>query len=123
MKNSIIQFLFLLAAVFIFNACKKEAEYKTVTYQITNSHSGFYVNYLNGNAVITKDTVVTASAADIWTYSFKALPRDIAFVSAIYKDSASAILVRILVDGKVFRQGASKNDTTMYVTVSGTIPE
>lgn len=123
MKNSILQILFLLAAAFIFNACEKDAEYKTVTYQITNSPSGFYVNYLNENAVITKDTVVTASAADIWTYSFKALPRDIAFVSAIYKDSASAILVRILVDGKVFRQGASKNDTITYVTVSGTIPE
>ena len=123
MKNKIIKTSVLFLALFSLLACEKSNEYKTVTYQITNSPSGFYVNYLNENAVITKDTIVTASATDIWTYSFKALPRDIAFVSAIYKDSASAIMVRILVDGKVFRQGASKNDTAMYVTVSGTIPE
>jgi hypothetical protein len=47
---------------------------------------------------------------------------EIVFVSAIYKDINSRINVRILIDGKVYKQGASKYDTVRYVTVSGTVP-
>lgn len=114
----------LLIAVILFlalTACEKESE-QAVTYRITNSDSGFEVNYRDGDGILQHEQVATQSAMDIWTYSFDALEGDIVFVSAIYKDINSAIKVQILLDGKVYKEGSSTSDTTKFVVVSGTVP-
>jgi len=114
--------LLITAILFLaLTGCEKESE-QAVTYRITNSDSGFEVNYLDGNGVLQHEQVATQSAQDIWTYSFDAFEGDIVFVSAIYKDINSAIKVQVLLNGKVYKEGSSTSDTTKYVVVSGTVP-
>ena len=81
--------------------------------------------------VINNDGVYSGYEVDVikaimdelkWKYEFIAEEGDIVFVTAIYKDITSAITIQILVDGKVYKQGSSTQDTIRYVTVSGTVP-
>jgi len=113
--------ILILPLIFILFSCQKEKE-KKVSYLITKSVSGFDVNYRTVNGEFQKENVVTASAQDRWEYDFIAEEGDIVFVSAIYKDITSAITVQIIIDGKVYKQGSSSQDTVRYVTVSGTVP-
>lgn len=113
--------LYILPLVFILASCQKDVE-KQVSYRITNSVSGFHVNYRAADGSLVMKDIESASAEDVWQYSFFAREGDIVFVSAIYKDISSAIDVRILIDGKVYKQGSSNQDTVKYVTVSGTVP-
>lgn len=117
MKNFIlIIFLFLVLA-----SCEKVRESK-VSYLITRSASGFKVNYRLPDGTLNKESVVTASAEEKWVYDFVAEEGDIVFVAATYEDISSSILVQIIIDGKVYKQGSSNQDTVNYVTVSGTVP-
>ena len=102
-------------------SCQKAKE-KQVSYIITNSISGFDVNYRVADGSLVKQRVEASSAQDRWQYSYTAEEGDIVFVSAIYKDISSAITVQVLIDGKVYKQGSSSQDTVRYVTVSGTVP-
>ena len=117
MKKIIATTIILL----FFASCEKESKHP-VTYRITNSDSGFDVNYRDDNGKLQSEKVTTQSAEDIWSYSFDAEEGDIVFVSAIYKDINSAIKVQLFIDGKVYKEGSSTGDTTKYVTVSGTVP-
>ncbi len=125
MKNTAFNKLtfLLLVFVFILPSCEKEPEPRQIVYEITRSVSGFDVNYLDKNGILIQESVDVNSAEDIWRYNFTATPRSIVFVSANYKDINSAINVKIKVDGKVYKQASTKYDTTMYVTVSGVVPE
>lgn len=102
-------------------SCEKSKDIK-VSYIITKSVSGFDVNYQTADGTLQSESVLTESAQDRWQYDLIAQEGDIVFVSASYKDIASAILVQILIDGKVYKQGSSSQDTVRYVTVSGTVP-
>ncbi len=113
--------LYLLPLLLILFSCQKTKE-KQVSYIISKSVSGFDVNYRVADGSIIEESVVTASAEDRWQYSFVAEEGDIVFVSAIYKDISSAINIQITIDGKVYKQGSSSQDTVKYLTVSGTIP-
>lgn len=112
--------IFILPFVLLLFSCQKEE--KQVLYQITESTSGFQVNYRGADGSLIKKDIENSSAEDVWQYSYTAEEGDIVFVSAIYKDITSAIDVRILIDGKVYKQGSSSQDTVKYVTVSGTVP-
>lgn len=113
--------LLLIPLILLLFSCEKSTE-KQVTYYITGSISGFDVNYRADDGSIRKESVVTNSAEDEWRYSFPGEEGDIVFVSAIYYDISSAITVQVLIDGKLFKQGSSSQDTVKYVTVSGTVP-
>lgn len=113
--------LYILPVLLLLVSCQKTNE-KKVSYLITKSISGFDVNYRNADGTLIKEHIETASAEDRWQYDFMAEEGDIVFVSAIYKDVYSAIEVQLKVDGKIYKQGSSKQDTVKYVTVSGTIP-
>lgn len=125
MRNIAFNKLSLILVLFVFAllSCDKEPEPRQVVYEITRSVSGFDVNYLDKHGELQQERVEVNSAEDIWRYNFAAPPRSIVFVSASYKDIHSAINVRIKVDGKVYKQASTRYDTTMYVTVSGVIPE
>jgi hypothetical protein len=107
--------------VFVLVACEKESKHPVI-YRITNSDSGFDVNYRDKNGNLQSEKVITQSAEDIWRYSYDANEGDIVFVSTIYKDINSAILIQIFIDGKIYKEGSSTGDTTKYLTVSGTVP-
>jgi hypothetical protein len=118
MKKIVVYVVF---ALFFLASCEKETTYP-VTYRITNSDSGFNVNYRDADGALQSEKVTTQSAEDVWSYSFNALEGDIVFVSAIYKDINSAIRIQVYIDGKVYKEGSSTGDTTKYLTVSGTVP-
>ena len=113
------KYIFFL--LIILSACEKDNS-RQVTYRITDSVSGFEVRYLDENGQLISEMITTQSAQDIWQYTYVGEDGDIVFISANYKDPASAIKVQILVDGKLYRQSSSKNDTIMYITVSGVLP-
>ncbi len=113
--------LYIIPLVIILFSCEKTKE-KQVSYIITKSISGFDVNYRIADGTLISEKIEAASAEDRWSYSYTAEEGDIVFVSAIYKDIASAIDVQVLIDGKVYKQGSSKQDTVWFVTVSGTVP-
>jgi choline kinase len=113
--------LYILPVLLLFVSCQKTND-KQVSYLISKSVSGFSVNYRTADGSLVKEEVSVSSAEDRWQYDFMAEEGDIVFVSAIYKDIHSAINVQIIVDGKVYKQGSSIQDTVKYVTVSGTIP-
>ena len=93
-----------------------------VTYYVTDSDSGFEINYRNENGDLVNQQVDTQSEADVWTYDYIAEKGDIVFMSLIYYDINSKVKAQIRMDGKVFKQGSSKHDTTSYLVVSGTVP-
>lgn len=113
--------LYIIPLVFVLLSCEKAKENK-VTYIVTKSVSGFNVNYKNADGELIKESVITDSAEDRWKYEYIAEEGDIVFVSAIYKDISSSIMVQVLINGKVYKQGSSIQDTVKYVTVSGTVP-
>jgi hypothetical protein len=112
--------IFITVSLFLLS-CNKETE-RMVTYRITDSVSGFDVRYYNQSGTLVSEKVPTQSALDVWNYSFPSEDGGIVFVSANYKDPQSAIKVQIMVDGKIYKQAASKNDTISFITVSGVIP-
>ena len=113
--------VYILPLLLILGSCEKSKE-KQVSYVITRSVSGFDVNYRIADGTLVKEHIETESAQEKWQYSYTAEEGDIIFVSAIYKDITSAISVQILIDGKVYKQGSSSQDTVRFVTVSGTVP-
>lgn len=113
--------IYILPLILFLISCEKTKESK-VQYVITKAISGFDVNYRTSDGDLVTESVATSSAEDRWYYTFTAEEGDIVFVSAIYKDVNSAINVQVLIDGKVYKQGSSKQDTVNYVTVSGTVP-
>jgi predicted secreted Zn-dependent protease len=119
MKYSIL--IFIIVPLVILSGCAKDSE-RQVKYLITDSVSGFTVRYLDESGQIITDMITTQSAEDKWTHEYSANDGDIVFVSANYKDPLSAIKVQIYIDGKVYKQAVSKQDTISFITVSGVVP-
>lgn len=112
---------FVLILLVIFTACEKDSS-RLVSYRVTDSLSGFNVRYLDENGELVTDKITVQSALDVWQYNFESYDGEIVFISTNYKDPASSVKVQILIDGKLYRQSSSKNDTLSFVTVSGVIP-
>ena len=113
--------LTLLFIILLMFSCDK-ADEVIVKYSVSDNNSGFRVNYLNEAGQLITEEVEVSSAQDIWSYSYSADRGQIIFISAIYNDINDEIKVALLIDGKTFKQGYSKQDTVKYVTVSGTVP-
>ncbi len=113
------RYIWLILIVLL--GCDKDSD-RLVNYKITDSDSGFSVRYLDASGELVSGNVITQSAQDVWNYSFISKDGGIVFVSANYDDPASAIRVQIYIDGKIYKQGSSRNDTASFVTVSGVIP-
>jgi hypothetical protein len=111
-----------ILTIFAFISCEKSVEEVTATYLVTDSDSGFDIRYRNSEGELIFTEVETQSESDVWEYSFDTDPGEILFVSTNYYDVNSKIKVRILLDGKVFREGSSRYDTLNFVVVSGTVP-
>lgn len=116
-----IKFIIAIVLFIGLASCEKSTEHR-VEYRITESVSGFDVRYMDGTGQFISEGVTTQSAQDTWKFSFQADEGGIVFVSANYKDPASAIKVQIMIDGKVYKQASSKNDTVSFITVSGVVP-
>ena len=105
----------------LFVACNDLSQ-KKVTYKATGAVSEFTLQYQNANHELITVKVTPESAADVWKMDFISDEGEIVYLSGKYKDIYSGLLLQILVDGKVYKQGSSRYDTIKYLTVSGTIP-
>ncbi|MCD4730745.1 MAG: hypothetical protein K8R74_09110 [Bacteroidales bacterium] len=103
-------------------ACEKERQEVMVKYEISNAYSPVEVNYRNSDGNVLAETIDFESVEDVWTYSYTDKRGEIVYISTRYTDSTSSVNVRILVDGKIYKQGSSINEPNKYITVSGTIP-
>lgn len=122
-KKQIIKTLAIILALtgISLSSCQKEAGVR-VAYRTTMAISPYLVTYLDENGVKISETVIAQSTGDSWQYSFVGQEGDIIFITAKYSDPESSVKVQILVDGKIYKENSSTNDTLRYVTVSGTIP-
>lgn len=118
MKKYILLFVFL---TFLLTACNKTYQ-KKVTYIATNASSAYNLQYLDDQNTLINTTVEPNSAVETWKYDFMADEGEIVYVSGNYKDINSALKIQVLVDGKVYKQGATQGDTLKYLVVSGVVP-
>jgi len=113
--------LFSLLILLIASACEKREE-KLVKYIATDAVSNFTISYRDQCGTVVTRQVQAQSEVDRWEYSFVAEQGEIVYVSGNYKDIGSALKVMILIDGKIYKQAATRGDTVRYVTASGVIP-
>jgi len=113
--------LYLPALLMFFSSCEKNED-NTVSYSVTDCQSGFDITYLDENDQKVSAFIQTSSEEDEWKYSFKAEEGKILYMSVRYYDPLSSVRARISLDAKVFKEAYSKNDTTTWLVVSGTIP-
>jgi hypothetical protein len=114
--------LYGLLLVLLFSACNKEDETVVVQYKASNGYSNTQIKYRDADGVLVSKNINFVGGEDVWTYSFDGKKGDIVFVSARYYDSSSSITLQILLDGKVFKEATSNNETDEILTISGTIP-
>jgi hypothetical protein len=115
--------LFLSILIFIaLVSCETEREKVTVGYEISDAYAQTEITYRNNEGSVVTDIFNFESTEDVWNYHYTEKRGEIVYISARYTDSTSSINVRILVDGKVYKQGSSVNEPNKYTTVSGTIP-
>jgi hypothetical protein len=114
--------ILILIIAIAFLSCEKNDEKVKVTYMVTNAETGFEVNYLKEGLTLTKEFIDVQSEEDVWTHSYEADRGDIVYLSAIYYDGASKLTARVILDQKVYRESSSNQDSTRYITLSGTIP-
>lgn len=106
---------------FLLASCNKSYP-KKVTYIATASVSAYNLQYLNDQNVLVKTTVESQSALDVWKYEFMAEEGDVIYLNGSYKDINSALKIQLLIDGKVYKQDATRGDTLRYLVVSGVVP-
>ena len=119
MKSKLI--IFAILGIFIFSSCEKREERK-VEYRASNAISDYQICYRLPSGELKTETITASSQQDQWSYYFVAEQGEIVYVSGNYKDINSGLNIRILIDGKVYKQGSSIGDTIRYVTVSGVVP-
>jgi hypothetical protein len=113
--------LYFILISFLFASCNKTYP-KKVTYIATASVSAYNLQYLSDQNVLVKTLVEPQSAQDIWKYEFMSEEGEIVYINGNYKDINSALKIQVLVDGKVYKQGATEGDTLKYLVVSGVVP-
>lgn len=113
--------------------CQKDNEPKEVTYFIQGFGDPYKVVFTYGDSSATKTQTVTPDGiSDSWSYSFTALPGEIAYIYVESKEDISNsmhFITAILIDGKIYQKALSYdltrvvgNDTVNTIKRSGTIP-
>jgi hypothetical protein len=113
--------LYAILIILLLSSCNKTNQ-KKVTYMATGAVSAYNLQYLNDQSVLITASVEPQSAQDVWKYDFMSDEGEIVYISGIYKDINSALKIQLLVDGKVYKQGATQGDTLKYLVVSGVVP-
>lgn len=116
-----IYILFLLLIPLVLTNCNKTSQ-KKVTYLATEAVSAYNLQYLNDQNELITTSVEPQSALDTWKYEFLSDEGEIVYINGSYKDINSALKIQLLVDGKVYKQGATQGDTLRYLVVSGVVP-
>jgi hypothetical protein len=103
-------------------ACEKEDAAVEVRYQVYNAFAETEITFRNGDKQVVTESVTFESVEDSWNYSMESMQGDIVYLSARYSDTASSVKLRIIIDGKTYKEGSSNNEPEKFVTISGTVP-
>jgi len=116
------KFIYISLVFLVLASCEKERKEVTIKYEISRAYSVTEVSYRNSDGELISETIEFQSVEDVWNFNYTDKRGEIVYISTRYSDSTSSVNVRILIDGKVYKQGSSNNEPNKYVTVSGTIP-
>ncbi|MBU0487697.1 MAG: hypothetical protein KKA07_18290 [Bacteroidetes bacterium] len=115
------RFIYCIIVLLAFASCEKSAKH-TVKYLVSEAKSEITITYKGENEELSTENIAFHSAQDTWNVTFVAEEGDIVYLSAIYADTLGSVKSKILIDGKVYKEGFSKYDPQKYITVSGSIP-
>ena len=116
------KFICLSVVSMMILACDKEDAAIKVTYEVSNAYADTEITYRNIDKQVITESVAFESGEDTWRYSMESMQGDIVYLSARYMDTASSVKLRIIIEGKTFKEGSSNNEPDKYLTVSGTVP-
>ena len=113
---------FVLFVSLTWSACESDRADVLVRYEVSKAFADTEVSYMNADGTLVKEWIAFESGEDVWNYSMSGAQGQIVYLSAMYQDSASSVRLRILIDGKIYKEGSSDNEPDKYLTVSGTVP-
>ena len=116
------KFICLSVVSMMLLACEKEDAAIMVTYEVSNAYADTEITYRNSDKQVIMESVAFESGEDTWHYSMESMQGDIVYLSARYMDTASSVKLRIIIDGKTYKEGSSNNEPDKYLTVAGTVP-
>ena len=116
------KFILISFVTLMWLGCERENDRIPVTYLASNAYSETEITYRNGDGQLVTEWMPFESVEDRWAIDMDLKPGDIVYISARYQDSLSSVKLRILIDGKVYKEGSSINEPGKYLVVSGTVP-
>jgi len=121
MMKTTTQILLMLSVLFLSEACQRDNRVK-IDYEATEAVSEYTLSFKDESGALKTIVVEPAGKEDKWNYSMMAEKGDIVYVSGKYNDASSSLRLRIMLDGKTYKEGYSTGDTIKYLVVSGVVP-
>ena len=121
MMKTTTQILLMLSVLFLSEACQRDNRVK-IDYVATEAVSEYTLSFKDESGALKTIVVEPAGKEDKWNYSMMAEKGDIVYVSGKYNDASSSLRLRIMLDGKTYKEGYSTGDTIKYLVVSGVVP-
>jgi hypothetical protein len=121
MMKTTTQILLMLSVLFLSEACQRDNRVK-IDYEATEAVSEYTLSFKDESGALKTIVVEPAGKEDKWNYSMMAEEGEIVYVSGKYNDAGSSLRLRIMLDGKTYKEGYSTGDTIKYLVVSGVVP-
>jgi hypothetical protein len=123
MKKDFKIIAFAIMLLLSFTACEKNDENRNVVYQVSDIQSQYKVKYLDETGILITKEITPASDTDHWEYEFTAKEGSILYLLVNFQEKNEELKLQIIIEGRLYKQAASINDTTKYyLTISGTVP-
>ena len=115
---------FLLITTLIAAACTREPEQHTVRYEADKAITEISISYSDEDGLLHEIKQNFNSGEDVWSYEAIFFEGDIVYLSGTYDDACGSQRLRILVDGKTWRQGENERlpGEEGRITLSGVVP-
>lgn len=118
------KYIIIIISILLFSACTKEPESYTVRYEADRATTTLNLSYIDDNQELQEISHSFNSGEDIWSYQSIFHEGDIIYFSGVYSDEGGSQRLRILVDGKAWRQGENEflPGEEGRITLSGILP-
>lgn len=116
--------LFIITIAIITASCTREPEQHTVRYEADKAITEISISYSDENGLLHEIMQNFNSGEDVWSYEAIFFEGDIVYLSGAYDDAGGSQRLRILVDGKTWRQGENERlpGEEGRITLSGVVP-
>lgn len=114
----------IISAIILFVSCNKEAEKHTVRYEADNAISELSIAYMDESGNLIEITQEFNSLEDVWSYQGIFEEGEIVYLSSTYYEEGGSQRLRVLIDGKAWRQGQNEflSGEQGRITLSGIVP-